>query len=258
MKPYFSQEERDLRMKRLTESQRTYLTEELKRGKKTHYANVIGRLKGEEVASWYLIDYIDAGAVSPHLKCECGKSLRYQYVIENKITGSILKFGITHFKEHSGFPEDVAREIAQGLQRVDYELDEILMRLDGGIFPQYPELLIDELPDVYKKPLRLGLPLTREQEKKLGEWLQSRPRRLDNAGTAQTEILLNLFERKASWALSDLCKELLQQDAIGPERFKSGKLKSYPVIGQLLDQWAEEGRFERKRRDGDWVYQKRR
>ena len=37
----------------------------------------------------------------PKLKCECGKNLRYQYILRSS-SGKELKLGVTHFAQHAG------------------------------------------------------------------------------------------------------------------------------------------------------------
>ncbi|ABE00566.1 hypothetical protein [Ligilactobacillus salivarius] len=39
----------------------------------------------------------------PKLKCECGKKLRYQYILRSS-SGKELKLGVTHFAQHAGIP----------------------------------------------------------------------------------------------------------------------------------------------------------
>lgn len=119
---HLTQDERDELLQHLDERQRTFINEYLKRGRKTVFANVLAKGKGgdvpdedvEQVASqWELIDYIDAGPgwrKKPQLFCECGRPLRYQYVVLNKETSEVKKFGINHFEEHVGIPPHLVKE----------------------------------------------------------------------------------------------------------------------------------------------------
>lgn len=146
---YLSKEERDQLMTSLTESQRTFLNEHIKRGKRTAFARVMAREKGisitedmtaEEIEShiddWVLSDFNDAGngykTLDEPLKCECGKVLRYQYVVSNKHSGEVKKFGIIHFEEHMGFPPHVIKAIVDDFEAIDYELDDILTKIRNG------------------------------------------------------------------------------------------------------------------------------
>ncbi|OJV66572.1 MAG: hypothetical protein BGO41_03885 [Clostridiales bacterium 38-18] len=146
---YLSKEERDQLMMSLTESQRAFLNERIKRGKRTAFARVMAREKGiaitEEMSAeeiefhledWILSEFIDAGSgyktLDEPLMCECGKLLRYQYVVFNKHTGEVKKFGIVHFEEHMGFPPHIIKAIVDDFEAIDYELDDILTKVRNG------------------------------------------------------------------------------------------------------------------------------
>ena len=90
----------------------------------------------EKVANrWELQNYLDAGPngkKNPQLFCECGRPLRYQYIVENKETNEFKKFGITHFEEHIGIPPNLVKEIVKGIEKIDYEGDEILTKIATG------------------------------------------------------------------------------------------------------------------------------
>lgn len=171
--------QRDELYQELTKDQQFYVMNILKRGKKTAFANVIAQSKGrmipngatdEEIGmlldDWILDDYLDAGAVSEDVKCECGRALRYQYVVRHVKTGEVRRFGINHFEEHTGLPASIVREVVQGFTKIDYELDELLLKKQNGS-PTYdiPEGL--KLPTDIKEPLSLQLPLLDRQEKRL-------------------------------------------------------------------------------------------
>ncbi|MGM0806839.1 MAG: hypothetical protein ACQET8_19000 [Bacillota bacterium] len=81
---------------------------------------------------WILEDYIDNGFVNPETPCECGRPLRYQYIVKHKGTGTVRRFGITHFEEHTGIPPNLIKVIVNGFNFIDYELDELLYKIDTG------------------------------------------------------------------------------------------------------------------------------
>lgn len=157
---YLSQTERDAIMKDLSDTQQDFLINFLKRGKRTGFANVLAREKAgltsegtlEIAEQWEFLDYLDAGPdwrSTSHLYCECGRHLRYQYILKNKKTGKIKRFGKDHFEQHTGIPALLARKINKGFEKIDYELDEILHKintnwelLDEGItnIPQSVEI----------------------------------------------------------------------------------------------------------------------
>ena len=70
------------------------------------------------------------------LYCECGRRLKYQYLVKSKATGKIMGLGIQHFKDHLNIPHQVASEIVQRLNNVDFALDELLWLKRRGVeFP---------------------------------------------------------------------------------------------------------------------------
>lgn len=140
--PHLSQSTRDEMLSTLNNEQRNFLENFLKRGKRTMFGNVLAKekagdsSKAEEFAEqWELLDYIDAGPnwrTESSLFCECGRQLRCQYIIENNETEELKRFGITHFEEHTGIPPYLASQIKKGMTNIDYELDEILVKIDEG------------------------------------------------------------------------------------------------------------------------------
>lgn len=173
LKYILEKKERDDLMNSLSIPQRVFLKNELKRSKKTAFANILAKNKGHntssdadllrQIKSWELIEYIDAGKVNIDLKCECGRPLRYQYVVKNNITNETRRLGINHLVEHTKIPPQIAKEIVRGFSEIDYELDEILYKLKTKwkmslILP--PGL---EVPENIQCHLDLDLPLLDKQ-----------------------------------------------------------------------------------------------
>ncbi|MEG0256598.1 MAG: hypothetical protein RR554_11615 [Vagococcus sp.] len=71
------------------------------------------------------------------LYCECGRRLKYQYIVKSKETGLSIGLGIQHFKDHLNIPQQVASEITERLNNVDLGLDELLwLKRQGAEFPE--------------------------------------------------------------------------------------------------------------------------
>ena len=113
----------------LTEKQKNFLEQHVKRGKKTAFANVMALDKGivlpnhatdAEIQSildeWVLIEYIDNGKSNANTPCECGRPLRYQYIVQHQTTKETRRFGITHFAEHTGLPAHMLNKSKMDLQ----------------------------------------------------------------------------------------------------------------------------------------------
>lgn len=187
LKKLLSKNERDKILNSLTDEQQEFLINQMKRGKKTVFGNVLANSIAEkntnesdlieEIQEWLLVDIIDAGKIDKNTRCECGRSLRYQYILENQKTGDVKKLGISHLQEHLGFPLHIVKEIINGISQVDYELDEILLKVESkwsltqhGINP----LLLDkiELPVDIEKHINLSIPLLEPQLHRLDEMLK--------------------------------------------------------------------------------------
>jgi Protein of unknown function (DUF3895) len=175
--------ERDRIQSSLDDVQVNFLQLHLKRSKKTVFANHMARDKGlvfaEDVPSeeiemildeWILEDYIDNGFVNPETPCECGRPLRYQYIVKHKGTGTVRRFGITHFEEHTGIPPNLIKLIINGFNFIDYELDELLYKIDTGwqIQNELPFITEDYIfPSEMQLHVNANVPLLNRQVKRL-------------------------------------------------------------------------------------------
>lgn len=94
-------------------------------------------------SDWHLVDiqedpfwklrYTDntPGKYVPKLKCYCGKTLRYQYVLEFR-NGKQLYLGKEHFMQHAGIPQKIANQIHERVNSIMIFRDEILVKYDRG------------------------------------------------------------------------------------------------------------------------------
>lgn len=176
---HLTQTVRDGLLDELTEKQQNFIKELLTRGRKTLFANVLAKEKATVESDnitdhWELIDYLDAGAdwrTTSNLYCDCGRKLRNQYILLNNQTAEVKKFGVTHFEEHTGIPVALANKIKQGITKIDYELDELLVKIsrnwtleDAGIHDM-PKAL--HIPEDIQTHLDLDLPLLERQVSRL-------------------------------------------------------------------------------------------
>lgn len=93
-------------------------------------------LKGN---SWEFVDYkvsknyLDKSiSEKERLYCNCGREVKYQYIVKSKTTSERLKFGITHFMEHFSLPKKAAKEIYQQVNLINLRIDEILVKKMNG------------------------------------------------------------------------------------------------------------------------------
>lgn len=176
-------EERESLLSVTTEQQRIFLQEHVRRGKKTIFANQMAMDKGiilPESASideieilldeWILEDYIDNGFVNSETPCECGRPLRYQYIVKHKSTNEKRRFGITHFEEHTGIPGELVNAIKKGFATIDYEMDELLNKINQNwtleeVISNLPSEIV--LPKDISDHLANNVPLLERQVKRL-------------------------------------------------------------------------------------------
>ncbi|MBS4219647.1 DUF3895 domain-containing protein [Bacillus sp. FJAT-49711] len=179
MKIVLSRSDRDSILDSLAPEQKEFIHHHVKRGKKTAFANVLAGDKGivipehaemEEIEmlldEWILEEYIDNGFVNPKTPCECGRPLRYQYIVKHKATNETRRFGIEHFKEHTGFSPEIVNEIRKGFNVIDYEMDELLYKIQNhwDFKHEIPFLPSDlEIPKSIQEYIDLDLPLLDKQ-----------------------------------------------------------------------------------------------
>ncbi|MGX7023291.1 hypothetical protein [Vagococcus hydrophili] len=94
-------------------------------------------------SDWEFVDlriderYPETHQKEKQLYCQCGRRLKYQYIVKSKETGKKMGLGIQHFKDHLNIPQQVAKEIVDRLSNVDFGLDELLWLKRKGIeFPR--------------------------------------------------------------------------------------------------------------------------
>lgn len=182
---YFEAVERSEILEDLTDDQRSYLLERLKRGKRTLFSNELARSKGtysgsdkeldREINDWEFIELLDGGLGNRPFRCECGMPLRYQYIVKNTETGEIKKFGKDHFEFHTGIPASVVKDIIKGFTQIDFELDEMLYKVMNGwdrkVLMEAKAVDI-ELPEEIQELIKLDLPLLDRQINRLYRMIQ--------------------------------------------------------------------------------------
>lgn len=96
-------------------------------------------LKDDE---WLFVDFRENphfpnGVEKSKLYCQCGRELKYQFVLVSKNTGEKLALGSTHFAQHTGIDPKVAQQVQAGVHQLDRGIDLILLSIDRGLsFPK--------------------------------------------------------------------------------------------------------------------------
>lgn len=71
------------------------------------------------------------------LYCKCGRTLKYQFIVQSKTTKRKMELGITHFSDHLKISPKIANEIKKGINTVDIALDDLLYLIDKQVvFPE--------------------------------------------------------------------------------------------------------------------------
>lgn len=194
MKYELTLEQRDRIMGQLSEKQRHFIHHVLVRGRRTLFARQLARKKCQFIPEdaefedietfieeWDYIGFTDSGEVSPHTKCECGRSLRYQHQVLHLPTNTMRYFGIEHLQLHTGIDAKTISAIMKGFDVLDGEMNEILCKyrddwqLSQHMFLPFPAAL--EVPQDIQAHLDAGLPLLDRQLIRL----RGKLRELENA-----------------------------------------------------------------------------
>ncbi|MFD0051462.1 DUF3883 domain-containing protein [Actinomycetes bacterium NPDC127524] len=202
MKVYLSRSERSKLLKSLSIVQQEALFSAISITYKSEFGNLLASFKGTE--QWDFYRYIDHGEVISAAKCECGRPLRYEFVLKHKETQKLRSLGSTHLQEELKIPDDIAKEVKNSLHNIDYDLDEILTRVKNQwelseyilpflnqkefILPMDIKILLDaDLPILERQENRLR-DLVKEYNKRYGKL----PNELDDIKTYISQDIIPL------------------------------------------------------------------
>lgn len=116
------------------------------------------------------------------MQCECGKGLKYHFILKSKKSGEIKKLGIAHFSQHLGIPIEVANEVKKGFNRIGLGMDEVLRKFDSNrSFTQekYDMYLLMGLSDsshqkldkIFEMCSKVNLPLANIDEERMDKMI---------------------------------------------------------------------------------------
>ncbi|WP_347550055.1 DUF3895 domain-containing protein [Pseudalkalibacillus hwajinpoensis] len=198
MKETLTTTERDQLFGDLSNDQQHYVLNYVKTAKKTIFATILASYKGRNIPQgaseqeikmllddWVLIDVIDAGYVSVDHQCECGQALRYQYIVRHVQTGETRHFGIDHLQDHIGLSPMIAKDVINGFERVDDEVEELLVKkaLEESTYDIPLEM---DLPSDIRDFIELQLPLLSRQEKILKGLIRAHREELESVERKST------------------------------------------------------------------------
>lgn len=163
-------------MSKLKDEQRVFIQSTSKQSKKSKWLEVLARGKGivfsdhsslsqiiDTIDDWILQDVLDGGYGLRPYKCECGKPLRFQYIVHHTEQGTTYGLGETCFEHYTNLKPEILKEIKNGFYHIDLERDQILVKFEqGDLFNLDPYLHL-EVPEAIQKQAALELPLTDKQ-----------------------------------------------------------------------------------------------
>jgi len=248
----------------LSPEQKEFIEFYAKRGKKTAFANVMAADKGmvlpdsatvEEmeqlIDEWILEDYIDNGFRNPDTPCECGKPLRYQYIVRHMSTNQIRRFGITHFEEHTGLSASLVAAIKKGFTQIDYERDELLSKIQDGwsLSDHVPSLPNDlKIAKDIQQHLDANVPLLERQLNRLKRDIRGYQEKIERTTVSGFTTFNDNFksvaeEKYEDQGSLDLFEEMIQEVPFKVPFVKIGKTRFYDAINGYLDEGVSSARI---------------
>ncbi|MED4284810.1 hypothetical protein P4679_23085 [Priestia megaterium] len=230
MKKVLSEKETHSLMTSLTEEQRHFISNYVVQCKKSKWLEVLSRSKRDfnykntntttvniETNEWTLKTIIDGGYGKRPSKCDCGASLRHQYIVYNSKEDKEYKFGSTCFEEHTNLNTQVVKDIKRGFYLIDIELDEILIKYKKKeLFDVSPFLHLKDDPVAAGliKQAKLNIPLSTKQIDGLrkAELHYKHNRNKREAYKSLNELQITLIEKLPLKEQIELVKDLIRKE----------------------------------------------
>lgn len=214
------------------------------------------------IDEWVLIDYIDNGFVDKNTPCECGRPLRYQYIVRNNKSGEVKRLGINHFEKHISLKNHVVKQIKKEFDLIEKEVTEILEKTEMN---WVIENEIAYIPDDYKfnstdnikKQLDIGLALSARQvnhlRKEVNQKIFSKNKTIKTSTTEvsnivlfndevsemnfsvvslteiQKEKIMDLYNRGVKSPMV-ICELLIENKIAPSHRYATGKPRIFPHV----------------------------
>lgn len=225
MKPPLTKEERESLKQYATKEQLDFLLNQVKRGQRTKFLNMMADKKvtlvrsqditlediEQDASDWYLDEYIDYGKGNLLGKCACNKPLRRVFTVKHEKTGKRIDYGENHLIQFLGIDNQILRDLVRNLTMIDLEFDELLIKIkendygyqlleedfQGLDIPKDIQAHIDanvplldrQIDRLYRKLRQLEREYKRaEQEARLREWEEEKQRMLEQMEREQKKI----------------------------------------------------------------------
>lgn len=184
-----TKEERTELLSLVTEEQKDFLLNTLKRGRETIFGNFMLSEKvqaiqsadeieisddEQDVVDWKIIEYVDHGLRNRLGKCACGRTLRYEFTVSHSKTKKTITYGKHHLADFLNLNVSDIDDVLTELNTIDYELDEMLLKIKED---DYGYELLNELPEKAELPtdiqehVKFQVPLLDRQIRRLSKIL---------------------------------------------------------------------------------------
>lgn len=188
--------EREQLLSVLNAEQRDFLENEVKRGRRTVFENVMRdekitalktidiMLQEDErnVVDWLISDYADFGLRNRGGRCACNLPLRYMFTVEHQKTGKRIQYGKQHLSTFLNIEVKDIDGYINELDRIDHELDELLWKIkDDQYYHEYYERLPDKtvVSESIKKHIEVNVPLLDSQINRLNKHFEKQMKALE-------------------------------------------------------------------------------
>lgn len=179
-----SQKERERLLSLATEEQRDFILNKVKRGRRTIFGNIMMNEKinairsvditltkdEKDVLDWDIIDFVDFGKGNRFGKCACGISLRFMFTVQHTKTGKTIEYGKVHLSDFLNIDVNDVNGLIKNLHVIDYELDELLQKIENNdygfeIYEQVSEK--NDVSEDIKQHIQANVPLLERQINRL-------------------------------------------------------------------------------------------
>lgn len=180
MKKLLNEREVNQIMEILEGEQRKFLEHHIKQSKRSKWLEMLGARKGividenmdlDEIArrvnDWVLLDILDGGYGNRPYRCECGNSLRFQYIVHHTGRNKTYRLGSTCFEGYTSLSPEILKDIKNGFYHIDLQRDEILTKYRDNEFFDITPFIEAGLPNNILQQFMVGLPLTDIQVKRV-------------------------------------------------------------------------------------------
>ncbi len=121
--------------------------------------------KRNSVDDWELMEILDGGKGNKPFKCECGKSLRFQYTVYHPSKNKTYHLGSTCIEHYTGLQADVVRDIKKGILQINTKRDEILLKIQANQSTNLDRFRKKGvvIPEAISMQVEIGIPLLDNQ-----------------------------------------------------------------------------------------------